>query len=520
MPTEPADIRVLVDWNNDGDYDDSYDEITDDVLEVSWQRGRDYASQLSGRSTAGKLTARLKNNDGKYSPSNTSSVLTGNILPGRSVRLNAGGGTFPYEFPIAFGTDPQFVGKLERITPTPAAHGLKTCTLTAYGTLGYLNDFRPSLATQIDQRTDQALGAILDDVGWPADDRNLDTGKTTMTRFWVDGPKTLDAMRIVEETEGGFIKEEKDGKVGFENRHTRLLSPYNTSQATFSDASDATRTYTVLTQEDPLSTITNHFESSARTYTTAGVAVLWTHPETGADSPLLTAGQARTFEAIYPNPSSANNALEVNAWTTPAATTDYLGNTASDGSGTNLTASIAVSVAKTSERMVITLTNNHASSSAYMTKIQARGTAVTSNDPVKLRAIDTASQTDYGERKYVAKTEFFPSSAEAQNWGDYQNAIFGSPINILTMEFNANATEENLAEALGRDISDRVTITATNNANLGINADFFIESIRHHISQGTKLHKVAWKLSPASGGYSAFWVLNTGALNVSTVPAY
>ena len=100
MPTEPADIRLLVDWNNDGDYDDTYDEITDDVLDITWQRGRDYASQLSGNSIVGKLTARLKNNDGKYSPSNASSPLAGSMLPARSVRLNAGSGTFPYAFPM------------------------------------------------------------------------------------------------------------------------------------------------------------------------------------------------------------------------------------------------------------------------------------------------------------------------------------------------------------------------------------------------------------------------------------
>jgi hypothetical protein len=515
------DVKLVVDWNNDGDFDDTHDDITDDIIDISWQRGRDYASQLSGNSTAGKLTAKLLNTDGKYSPSNASSVLTGNILPGRTVKLMAGSGDFPYQFPIVFPSEVQWVGKLEKINPTPASHGLKTCTFTAYGVLGYLNDFRPNLSTQINQRTDQAIGAILDNVGWPANDRNLATGKTTMTRFWVDGPKTLDAMRIVEETESGFLKEDKNGYVGFENRHTRLEATRSvTSQHTFSDASNATSSYVLLKQEDPLSTITNHFEASSRTYATAAVAVLWTHPETGADSPSLSAGEVKTFEASYPNTSSPNNALEVNAWTTPASTTDYTANTAANGSGTDRTSSIAVTNSKTAERMVMTFTNNHATDTVYLTKIQARGTAVTSNNPVKVRSIDSASATSYGERKFAAKSEFFPNSTEAQSWADYQNAVYGSPIEILTLGFDATLTDGTLYAAINLDISDRVTVVATNDADLGISADFYVENIRQHVSEGSTRWRTTLKLSPASGGYSAFWVLNTGALGTSTVPAY
>jgi len=514
-----SSYRVLVDWNNDGDYDDTYDDITSDVLSLQWRRGRDYASQLTGRSSAGKLQATLINTDGKYSPSNTSSVLTGSILPGRAVRLNSGSGEFPYDFPLVFDSNPQFIGFLEEIVPDPSAKGIKTVKLTAYGALGYLNDFAPSLATQTTRRTDQAIGDILDDVGWGAGDRDLATGQTTMTRFWVDNMKTIKALRIVEETEAGFIKETKDGKIAFESRHTRLVSPYDTSQATFSDASGADNTYMGITQQDPLSTITNHLEASSRTYATAGVANLWTHPETGSESPTLVPGEAKTFEALYPNPSAANNALEVNAWTTPAASTDYTANTASDGSGTNRTSDIAIGQSKTAERMAITLTNGHATDTVYLTKVAARGTAVTSNNPVQVRAIDATSQGIYGERKYKATTAFLPSSTEAQSWCDYQLSIYSSPIEILAMTFSANVSHANLTQSLLRDISDRITIVANNDANLGINADFFIETATHSIKPGG-MHTVTWHLSPATGGYSAFWVLDKGKLGESTVPAY
>ena len=512
---------VLVDWNNDGDFTDSGDDITSDVLSLSWERGRDYASQLQGRSVAGKLSAVLVNTGGKYSPSNTSSALTGNILPGRTVKVQAGSGSFPYTFPVAFNDGVRWQGKLDRILPAPAAEGVKTATLTAFGTLGYLNQFETQLASQTNRRTDQAVGDILDDVGWTeSDDRDLDTGKTTISRFWISGKKAIDALRLVEEAEAGFLLESKSGQIAFQNRHHRITQTASTtSQATFSDADGAAHTFVEVDQDDPLGTIVNHVEATARTFDTASVAVLWTHPETGSASPTLAPGEAKTFEAEFPNPDAANSAMEVDAWTTPAATTDYLLNSASGGGGTNLTSDITVTQTKAAERMAITFTNSVTGSDGYLTKLQARGTAVSTKNPCIVRAIDTTSQGIYGERKYVAKTQFIPTTSEAQDWCEYQVAIFASPTNILTMTIPAS-TSGNIGQVLGRDISDRVTVTATNDAKLGISADFFIESERHQVSEGGQQHVAVWQLSPASGGYSQFWVLGVGVLGTSTVPAF
>ena len=517
----PGSYTLLVDWNNDGDFTDSNDDISGDTLSLSWSRGRDYASALQGRSVAGKLTATLINTDGKYSPSNTSSALTGNILPGRSIKLQAGSGSFDYSFPVAFNDGVRWQGKLDRIKPSPAALGRKTATLTAFGTLGYLNQFETQLASQTNRRTDQAVGDILDDVGWTsAGDRDLDTGKTTISRFWMSGKKTIDALRLVEEAEAGFIKESKSGQVAFENRYHRLTQTASTtSQATFSDADGAAHTFKAIAQADPLATIVNHVEATARKFNTASVGVLWTHPEIGSDSPTLAPGESKTFEAEYPNPDAGNSAMEVDAWTTPAATTDYLLNSASGGGGTNLTSDITVAQTKTAERMAITVTNSATGSDGYLTKLQARGTAVTTKNPCIVRAIDTTSQTAYGERKYVAKTKFIPTTSEAQDWCDYHAAIYGSPTNILTMVIPAS-TSGNIGQALSRDLSDRITVTATGDANLGINSDFFVESEKHVVSSGGAQHITSWQLSPASGGYSQFWVLGTSVLGTATVPAF
>jgi len=98
-------------------------------------------------------------------------------------------------------------------------------------------------------------------------------------------------------------------------------------------------------------------------------------------------------------------------------------------------------------------------------------------------------------------------------------AIYGSPIEILAMTIPAS-TQNNIGQTLTRDLSDRITVTASNDSKLGISADFFIESEKHQVSAGGKEHTTVWQLSPASGGYSQFWVLGTSVLGTATIPAF
>ena len=517
-----ANYRLLVDWNGDGDWLDPYDNVASDTLRVNYRRGRDYASQLTGNSTAGKLTAVLKNDDGKYSPNNPSSPLFGSIIPGRKVQLQIGASSaFPYSFPFDFSTEqaPMWTGYLEKIRPSPASQGANTCTLTAYGALGYLNEFLPESTTRSYIRTDEAIDVILNDVGWtdPAL-KDLAVGQTTMIRWWTTDQPTIRALRIVEETEAGFVKETKDGKISFESRVTRLNAPYNTSQATFSDANGATNTYLRLEQEDPLSTVVNHVEAMSRSYTFNYLSVLWESPETGADSPELVPGQSRTFIAKYPNPNSPNNAVSVEAWQDLVANTDYVANSDPTGVGIDLTSSMYVFFTKLATQMVMTYRNDHPTMTAYLTTLQARGNSTVSNDPVMVRSVDTNSQGIYGDRKYTAVTEFLPTAQNAQSWCDYHVAVFRDPVNILKMSFSANSSQANMNMANNLDVSDRITVVADNLAGLGIDSDFYIETVEHTIAQS--VHMTTWNLSPAVGGYSQLWKLDQGALDTSTVPSF
>ena len=77
---------LYVDWSGDGDFGDTGEVITGLVLSVDTERGKDFPSQLTGKSIAGKLVAVLNNESGIYSPFLSSGDLYGNLLPGRKVQ--------------------------------------------------------------------------------------------------------------------------------------------------------------------------------------------------------------------------------------------------------------------------------------------------------------------------------------------------------------------------------------------------------------------------------------------------
>lgn len=82
---------VKVDWNGDGDFDDTDENVTSDVLGLTLEHFRDLAS---GHMEAARLELQLRNADHKYSPPNSSSPLSGDLKPGRKVWLRA---AYPFD---------------------------------------------------------------------------------------------------------------------------------------------------------------------------------------------------------------------------------------------------------------------------------------------------------------------------------------------------------------------------------------------------------------------------------------
>lgn len=503
MPT--GTYVVEVDWGNDGAFTGTGEAVTSRTLRVEFSRGRDVDSQLTGRSVAGTMQVLLNNQSGDYNSFNSTGSLYGSLLPGRLVQLRmTGPGT-------ATGT--LWRGYIERIIPKPSVKGLDTAIIECIGPLGFLNQKYVSIPMLTSAAGGSVIGTILDEAGWSTATgyRDLDAGQTTIRRIWINQERALDAMRKVEETEGGFLRESGSGGIVFEGRQRRMGGTYQTPQATFSDAAAGTVVYNVIEQEDPLPFVFTEFIATITPYTLGATGTLWTLSDTGANSPVMGPSSTRTIWADYPGATATTNAIAVDSWITPTATTDYNITSDSAGTGTNLNTGVALTVRSYGNQFRM-LFNNTGTRNAYLTTLNVRGVPLLRQDRVLVSA--TSTGTAFGTRTHPSKAEFIPDANEAKDWADWNSAVYGTPAVRFSMQFIANRTTAMLTQAATREISHRITIVATGSGNLGMTREVYIEAMRH-IIDSDRTHTVIYYLSDGTQ-LSDGWALNTSDLGTRT----
>jgi hypothetical protein len=172
---------------------------------------------------------------------------------------------------------------------------------------------------------------------------------------------------------------------------------------------------------------------------------------------------------------------------------------------------------KRAQSMDISLENGH-SGAVYITKLQAQGHKVTVKDPVEIVATDAASQTAFGKRTYPHPGKFVPDTEEAQNWADFHISAWKDPVPLLRLTMVGNRSTATLTDIHSRDISDLVTVTASNDAGLGIAEDFFVEQVHHQLDSQLN-HRATFTLSQAAG-YAGFFIVGESSLGNSTRLAY
>jgi len=502
-------IDVEVDWGNDG----TWVTLGGDVMEWQTRSGRDPATEVASRAVAGRMTATLDNQSGDYSPENTGGANYGNILPGRPVRVES---YYPY-------ADTLWQGLLEDIVPQMQRNGPAVALLLANGPLTAMN-VEVAAAMQTSIGTGAAITEVLDKASWSATLRDLDTGQTTMTRWWRDKVLARTALREIEATENGFLRETRDGKIAFEDRVHRFGATHQTSQATYSDdpsTSPAIR-YMEVQRPSPLPRVYNEIKASVRPTTVEALATLWTHPlaNTTGDAPSIAPGDSLIFWADAKTLAAARTLVGVDAWTTPTlgSGNDIEVWSVNDGTGTDLSAAdIGIAVSALGETLKVTLTNNHATLTGYVTNAQARGTAVTASDPVTVQAEDSPSQTAYGLRTLPADAAgpWIPDTAEAQAAVNWKLAVWKDALPTLRLVIAGLKDRTHLIEALTRDVSDRLTVEATQSrTQLGLSGDYYVESVGHRFD---RQHNFLTTLGLNDAAqWSDAWVLGTSMLGTNT----
>jgi hypothetical protein len=204
---------------------------------------------------------------------------------------------------------------------------------------------------------------------------------------------------------------------------------------------------------------------------------------------------------------------------TPAATTDYLMNSTSDGSGTNLTANLTVTAQYGVEGVSYTLTNTSASV-GYVTKLQARGRGVYTYDTITLMVEDAASQLIHGARALNLDLKYQKSIANVESFAQvFLDLYRAATTDIRAVQFNANRSAAMMTLFLAMEPGDRFGLSEQVS---GIDQDYFIQGVEFDILN--KVVMTNWTIKSASYEPStSYWRLETvgqGELNLNTILGY
>jgi|TARA_R110000824_G_scaffold21078_6_gene78866 hypothetical protein len=244
----------------------------------------------------------------------------------------------------------------------------------------------------------------------------------------------------------------------------------------------------------------------------ASVSVLY-ELTTTTESPSIPPGGSININCPFKEATINAYRVAAESLVTPVSGTDWVANAAADGSGASLTSSVTVTIATSAANSAeLRLVNAHASSTAYVTTLQLRGTAVRDVTETVLSANDATSEATYGEidsridMKYESNAGEFGN--EIAKW--ILNVYKDPTYSIQNFTLRSNNSDYMMTHSLAREPGDKITFseavsgiaaTGASGAEIG----YFINGVRMTIS-APGIIGTTWVLSPAER--QAAWVLN------------
>ena len=187
-------------------------DISDRLIGTSVSRGK---NQALDRIDAGTSSIVVDNSDRHFDPLYPNGPYYGQLIPRRTVRITCN------DLPVFLGSIDDF-----DIVYAPSNRSqVRIDVSDAFSTLtnSGLEEFTPTA-----QLSGARVNAVLDrpEVDWPAAEREIDTGNSTMLGVLVaEGTSVLEYLQLVSNSEFGDLFIGKDGKVVFRERNAVPNTP-------------------------------------------------------------------------------------------------------------------------------------------------------------------------------------------------------------------------------------------------------------------------------------------------------
>lgn len=481
---------VEIDWNNDGDWSDSGEDVTARVLNnpgLVIERGRDQIRALAPP-MAGRCDFALDNASKDYSPDYASGPLYGNLVPGRAIRVRT---TAPSAATL-------WAGHLDDLPQEPWLKGGGRVRAPGLGKLAKLKGVAVSSHYYANIATSAAFGHVCRLAGLAASEYTaLDTGQTTLTAWWCNRDDAFGMLLriLAAEGPGAAIYESASGVVTFHSRHYRLLtSRCTTSQATFGNASTEPKHSPPFGYEPGLKGVINSATVAQETRALAGSA---TQVASWSGSLVIPWGESRDLAFSLSDP--ATDFAASFTWEPDYAGFTYAFETGGDPMTSASGADVRLQLdADNAEGVSITLRTATITGKVYAATDQGR---------IASTVDASASRAKYGLRPPPASWSPWPGISEVQAQ-DLANAVvvaYQEPRATVSVTVK-NANSARLAQQLAREVSDRVTVVE---GQTGINGPVYIERIRHDVREGGHFHATTFGCELVHAGYDDWFIFDT-----------
>lgn len=498
--------------------------ITPDVLSpIRISAGIRGAGPADRTASSGSMTFALNNSAqnsastlGYYSPGGPSARVGWTI----GVRVRAS-----FYDPASAAWYIRFVGAITSINPLPGLLGPRTVQVVATDWIDEAARSTVSgITTQFNRRSDEIMTLLVANVPRAPEGTSIATGRETFA-YAIDtarddrqNPVLQEIARVVN-SELGFFYVRGDGTAVFEARSDRVGA---TDDATFDNNMSGLSVST--SREALISRVQVITHPRTVDLTTKALYRLQSVPE-------IAPGATLDLVGGYTDPSNRASRIGGTSMIAPVATTDYLANSAANGSGTNLTASITVAATFASNSARLTITNN-ASVPAFITTLNARGIGIYDYEQTVGEAEDATTASDFGEQVVALDMPYQSDVAMGVDAARYLLSIYrsseigvwslgtagSSELGLTTqLAFRvvttvgsvsvAPATAALQTQILARDIGDRIGLTET---VTGLDASFYIQATDFEV-RAPGVAFVTWTLAPADT--TTYWRLGTAGVS-------
>lgn len=497
------DHYAFVDWDRDGDYNDTGEDVTADILtppgfSTAW--GRDQPRSFSPP-VSPEARYTLNNEAGTYSNLYTGSPLYGYVERGA-----------PGYFDVQYGTDvgfndpdvgfndihTLFAGVADRRLFTGSVWDIEesgnmgsyVADVRMISTLGLLLTEKTVTTQQLYSaiRTSEVITLVLDEIGWPADKRRITLGQTILSYWWAEEKSALTIVMemLLSEGASAIAYIDAEGYFVFRGREWRDTNPNSLiSQATFSDTvlgTDPTFNDTGIPFNDT-STLFNGLPSISLYYVEE--PSIRAHPEDVINSATAVVN-TRVLDAVADVVWSYGNTITLGAFESQdfwPSTSEPFQQAVLPVAGTDYTATQPITPtlqALTGQQAKLTLTAGASGSVVTGLQLRAKLLRIVGDTKVKVTlspSVLAESINRHGDRHfpYQIWPEITPNIAQ-----DLVNALALRYMRLRPQfTFAVVAVDQDHQNAIFRlDVDDRITLV---NQRRGISTDVWIERVEHRV---------------------------------------